>query len=49
MVDPFALTAFAIISTLRGDVPLETWTPLFKDYGMIILDWVENVLLGVFT
>jgi hypothetical protein len=31
MVDPFALTAFAVISTLRGDVPIETWFPLFED------------------
>jgi hypothetical protein len=49
MVNPFWLTFAALLMTLRGDVPLETWTPLFKDYGMIILDWVENILLGVFT
>lgn len=48
MVDPIALTAFAVISTLRGDVPLETWSPLFEDFGMMLLGWVENVLLGVF-
>ena len=44
MVDPFALTAFAIISTLRGDVPLETWFPLFEDFGMMLLDKVMNIL-----
>lgn len=44
MVDPFALTAFAIISTLRGDVPLETWAPLFRDIGMIIFDKVADIL-----
>lgn len=47
MVDPFALTAFAIISTLRGDVPLETWLPLFRDFGMIILGKIVDILTGV--
>ncbi|MEE0981805.1 MAG: hypothetical protein U0K91_08975 [Acutalibacteraceae bacterium] len=43
MVDPFALTAFAIISTLRGDVPLETWFPLFEDIVGNIADSVINI------
>lgn len=44
MTDPIALTIFAIVSTFRGDVPIETWFPLFKDIGMIIFDKVMNVL-----
>lgn len=44
MVDPFALTAFAVISTLRGDVPLETWFPLFRDIGMMLIEKFADIL-----
>ncbi|MEE0981054.1 MAG: hypothetical protein U0K91_05155 [Acutalibacteraceae bacterium] len=47
MVDPFALTAFAVISTLRGDVPLETWFPLFEDIVRNIADSAINIIMNL--
>jgi hypothetical protein len=44
MVDPIALTAFAIISTLRGDVPLETWFPLIEDIFSNAVAMLSNIL-----
>ena len=44
MTNPFALTLAAILMTLRGDVPLETWAPLFSDIGTMLLNAVEKVL-----
>lgn len=44
MVDPFALTAFAIISTLRGDVPIETWFPLFEDILNNLIMMFSNII-----
>lgn len=45
MVDPFALTAFAVISTLRGDVPLETWFPLIED----VFSNAVNMIINLFS
>lgn len=44
MTNPFALTLAAILMTLRGDVPLETWTPLFEDIIRNIADSLIGVL-----
>lgn len=44
MVNPFWLTFAALLMTLRGDVPLETWFPLFEDFGMMLLDKVMNIM-----
>lgn len=48
MVDPIALTAFAIISTLNGDVPLETWFPLFEDIISNVVASIAGVFAGIF-
>lgn len=47
MTNPFALTLAAILMTLRGDVPLETWTPLFEDIIRGLATVIENIFAFV--
>lgn len=48
MTNPFALTLAAILMTFRGDVPLETWAPLFVDIANNIATSIAGIFAGIF-
>ena len=44
MTNPITLTLSAILLTLFGDVPIETWFPLIKDIAVNVGTTIVNVL-----
>ena len=44
MTNPITLTISAILLTLFGDAPIETWFPLIKDIAVNVGTMMLNVL-----